>query len=173
MSDGWASLSHKLGELPWATQSAIKKIAMGQATKKVQGTAKRKSPGFSGDLRKQIYTKTKFEADAIVGVVYSNNEHAAFVEFGTGPEGAENNSGISPNVSVSYRTDPWMIPGALLSRKAVNKYWAGRKYDPEALYWTDGQRAQPFLYPALKQNEEKLPRIFAKVVKDELRRLSI
>ena len=67
MSDGWASLSHKLGELPWTTQSAIKKIAMGQATKKVQGTAKRKAPGFSGDLRKQIYTKNKFEADAIVG----------------------------------------------------------------------------------------------------------
>lgn len=172
---GWDRLIEKLSLLPSRTQAEIKKVAMGTATKKVQATAKRKAPGFQGDLRKSIKTIVKLEGDSIVGTIYSNSDHATYVEFGTGPEGALNHAGISPNVNVSYRTEPWWIPGSLLSDDAVSRYnWLIQKLpDGEHLYWTDGQKAQPFMYPALKENEDKLPIIFKRSVMEELRRLSI
>ena len=172
---GWDRLIEKLSLLPTRTQVAIKKVAMETAAKKVQGTAKRKAPGFQGDLRKSIKTTVKLEGDSIVGTIYSNSDHATYVEFGTGPEGASNHAGISPNVNVSYRTEPWWIPGNLLSEDTVSRYnWLVQKLpDGEYLYWTDGQKAQPFMYPALKENEDKLPIIFKRSVMEELRRLSI
>lgn len=172
---GWDRLIEKLSLLPTRTQAEIKKVAMGTATKQVQATAKRKAPGFQGDLRKSIKTIVKLEGDSIVGTIYSNSDHATYVEFGTGPEGASNHAGISPNVNVSYRTEPWWIPGSLLSEDTVSRYnWLVQKLpDGEYLYWTDGQKAQPFMYPALKENEDKLPIIFKRSVMEELRRLSI
>lgn len=171
---GWDRLIAKLSVLPTRTQIAIKTVAMSTATDKVQGTAKKKAPAFQGDLRRHIKTKVKLEGDAVIGTVYSNSDHATYVEFGTGPEGASNHAGISPNVSVSYRTEPWWIPGSLLKDDTVSKYnWTVRKLpDGEYIYWTDGQKAQPFMYPALKENEEKLPIIFKRSVMAELRRLS-
>lgn len=172
---GWDRLIEKLSLLPTRTQAEIKKVAMGTATKQVQATAKRKAPGFQGDLRKSIKTIVKLEGDSIVGTIYSNSDHATYVEFGTGPEGASNHAGISSNVNVSYRTEPWWIPGSLLSEDTVSRYnWLVQKLpDGEYLYWTDGQKAQPFMYPALKENEDKLPIIFKRSVMEELRRLSI
>lgn len=172
---GWNRLIEKLSVLPTWTQKSIEKVAMGTATKKVQGTAKRKASAYHGDLRKSIKTKVNLQSDSIVGIVYSNSDHAAYVEFGTGPEGASNHAGISPNVNVSYRTDPWWIPGSEIGIGAPRKYhWPMRKLaNGEKIYWTDGQKAQPFMYPALKENEEKLPIIFKRAVMAELRRLSI
>lgn len=171
---GWNRLIAKLSVLPTRTQIAIKTVAMATATKKVQGTAKRKASAYHGDLKKSIKTKELMEGDTIKGIVYSNSDHATYVEFGTGPEGASNHAGISPNVSVSYRTEPWWIPGSEVGRGAPRKYhWPMRKLaDGEKIYWTDGQKAQPFMYPALKENEEKLPIIFKRAVMAELRRLS-
>ena len=175
MNEGWDELVEKLSILPQNTVDAIKKIAMGVVTKKVQGTAKRKAPAFQGDLRKSIKTKVKLEGDDVIGTVYSNSDHAPYVEFGTGPEGAANHAGISPNVNVSYRTDPWWIPGHLMNNDIANGYnWiVGKLPDGEYIYWTDGQKAQPFMYPALKENEDKIPPIFMNTVVGVIRRLSI
>lgn len=174
MSGEWDRLIRKMVLLPPYTQQALVKEGMGVVTKKVQATAKRKAPALQGDLRKSIKTKETASGDTVTGIVYSNSSHAGYVEFGTGPEGAANHSGISPNVNVSYRTDPWWIPGSALDKKAINKYhWPARKLaDGETIYWTDGQKAQPFMYPALKENEEKIPQIFKRAVMAGIRRLS-
>ena len=66
MNEGWDELVEKLSILPQNTVDAIKKIAMGVVTKKVQGTAKRKAPAFQGDLRKSIKTKVKLEGDDVI-----------------------------------------------------------------------------------------------------------
>ena len=78
-------------------------------------------------------------------------------------------------MNVSYRTDPWWIPGHLLNNDIANGYnWiVGKLPDGEYIYWTDGQKAQPFMYPALKENEDKIPPIFMNTVIGVIRRLSI
>ena len=95
-------------------------------------------PGVSsGELRNSIFTKVEQDADATIGCVYTNKEYAPYVEFGTGPVGEANHAGISPNVPVAYRQDGWV--------------WQDEE---GGFHSTEGQPAQPFMYPALKSMEK-------------------
>ena len=60
------------------------------------------------------------------GIVYTNKDYAMYVEFGTGRRGAETSSKASPDVPVTYS-------------EQIN-----------------GQEAQPFMYPALNNNRERV-----------------
>jgi len=84
--------------------------AVHNATKKVvQADAKRLAPGNNGELRNSIKTRVKMDGDKAIGEVYTNLHYAPYVEFGTGPKGQASHSGISPEVSVSYRSNPWYV----------------------------------------------------------------
>ena len=72
-----------------------------------------------------------------MGCVYTNKAYAPYVEFGTGPVGEANHAGISPNVPVAYRQDGWV--------------WQDEE---GGFHSTEGQPAQPFMYPALKSMEK-------------------
>lgn len=97
-------------------------------------------PGVSaGELRSSIYSKVEQDAGSTIGTVYTNKEYAAYVEFGTGPVGQANHAGISPEVAVSYTQEGWVWP------------------DKEGgFHYTEGQPAQPFMYPALKSMEKRV-----------------
>jgi HK97 gp10 family phage protein len=70
----------------------------------------------------------------VTGIVYTEKEYAVYVEFGTGKRGEATNQDTSPEVKVSYS-------------KSIN-----------------GQEAQPFMYPALNNNKERI----MKGIKDDL-----
>ena len=74
-----------------------------------------------------------------MGCVYTNKEYAAYVEFGTGPVGQANHAGISPAIPVAYRQDGWV--------------W---RDEDGGFHATQGQQAQPFMYPALKSMEGRV-----------------
>ena len=103
----------------------------------VQGEAKELCPVDTGDLRNSIKVNTKKNKNKIVGTVSTNSDHAAYVEFGTGKVGERTNK--NTNVNVSYKQDKWL----------ANIPDVGPR-------WVEGQPAQPYLYPALKNNEEKI-----------------
>lgn len=103
----------------------------------VKGEAKVLCPVDTGDLRKSIYKKTKRYKGKIVGSIYTNSDHAAYVEFGTGKVGERTNK--NTNFNVSYKQDKWL----------ANIPDVGPR-------WVEGQPAQPYLYPALKNNEKKI-----------------
>jgi len=115
-----------------------------------------------GELVQSIHTMTKSEVGSIIGVVYSDAAHAPYVEFGTGPVGAANHSGASPNVPVTYKTEGWWYPlNGESNGKGEHKVplKAGMHFtnkDGVEFLSTFGQAAQPFMYPALKQNEGKV-----------------
>ena len=90
-----------------------------------------------GALKGSIYGKVEQDADATIGCVYTNAPYAPFVEFGTGPVGQSSHAGISPNVPVAYTQEPWV--------------WMD---DEGGFHTTEGQPAQPFMYPALKSMEK-------------------
>lgn len=69
------------------------KKGVSQAIAEVQNAAKSLCPVHSGELRQSIYTDIEYEANICRGICYTNNVYAAFVEFGTGPNGQASHDG--------------------------------------------------------------------------------
>ena len=127
-----------------------------QQAEVVRGTAVKLCPSNHGELRNSIHTLTKPQDGAIIGEIYTNKDYAPYVEFGTGPIGAANHSGVSPNVQVNYRTNSWWFP--VDDPADAERYgWPSfQTADGTILALTNGQAAQPFMYPAIKENRMRV-----------------
>lgn len=112
-----------------------------KATKLVQGDAKELCPVDEGQLRNSITAEVEETPRKIVGKVGSNVEYAPYVEFGTGQKGEASPSPPKSDQDIRYRQD-----------------WSGMP-------------AQPYLYPALKQNEDRVKDIVKEEVQKEIRKL--
>ena len=138
--------------------------AVHNATKKVvQADAKRLAPGNNGELRNSIKTRVKMDGDKAIGEVYTNLHYAPYVEFGTGPKGQASHSGISPEVSVSYRSSPWYVHDDQIDIGPYHFQKIGEFYK---MY---GQPAQPYLYPALRDNQERVSKNISNYVRRKIR----
>ena len=109
-----------------------------------------------GELRSSIHHTIAHEDGRIQGVVYTNKKYGPYVEFGTGPVGQANHSGIDPDVNISYRQDSWVYK----DKKTGN------------FYRTSGQPARPFMYPALKNSEKNIIRGFREDVEKEIQKVT-
>lgn len=109
---------------------AILSQALVQGAKMVQASAKQLCPVDTGQLRNSI-TAEKIPNGARVG---SNLEYASHIEYGTGPV-AKEAGGFK-----QYRQTGWSFK------------------DPKTgkFIYTRGQAPQPFLYPALRVNEDRI-----------------
>lgn len=133
---GLESLLNKLNKLGGNVEETLYN-SISKQTKFIQGEAKELCPVDTGDLRNSIKANTIKNKGEIVGTVSTNSDHAAFVEFGTGKVGERTNT--NTKVNVSYKQDKWL----------ANIPDVGPR-------WIEGQPAQPYLYPALKNNEDKI-----------------
>ena len=122
---GIAELITKLNSLGVNVTDVLEK-SIAKNVKLVQAEAKTLCPVDLGDLRNSISTKVEKSSTGVKGVIFTNSDHAAYQEFGTGQRGSESPSPPKSDADLSYRED-----------------------------WT-GIKAQPFLYPALKNNEYKV-----------------
>ena len=129
----------------------------------VQPEAKLRAPANEGELRNSIRVRLKINGNKISSEVFTNSDHAAYVELGTGPKGQENHSGISPEVSVSYRSTPWYVHEDQID---VGPYHFQKMGEFYKMY---GQSAQPFLYPALKDNHDRISISISKYVSRKIR----
>ena len=125
----------------------------------VRDDARLRVPVDTGDLRKSIQHSTHKTEEGIEVFVHTNSDHAAHVEFGTGPVGAASHVGVSPNVTPMYRQEKWL--GVIPSLKSDTD--SGIRY-------IAGQKAQPYLYPALKDNEEQLTQYMSQEIQKAIRR---
>lgn len=135
---GLDKLLNKLNKLGGNVDEVLYK-SMQQQGELVKGNAKDLAPDDTGDLRQSIRKETKRYRDKIVAKVYTNSDHAAYMEFGTGQEGAASPSPPKYPGELNYRAD-WV-----------------------------GVPAQPYLYPALKNNEEKIVNNIKEDVKKAIR----
>jgi len=108
------------------------------ATKVVHAQAKALAPVDTGTLAGSIHQEVKVKSESVEGRVFTNVQYAPYVEFGTGVKG-----------NGSY---PYDIEGLDLTYK---EDWGGMP-------------AQPFMYPALKQNEKYIKDLFKSDVKTNL-----
>lgn len=142
----------------------IVRRAVHNATKNVvQADAKLRAPANEGELRNSIKTRVKMEGDKAIGEVYTNLEHGVYVELGTGPKGLASHAGISPDVNVSYRSSPWYVHEDQID---VGPYHFQKMGEFYKMY---GQPAQPYLYPALKENHDRISNNISKYVSRKIR----
>ena len=154
----------KFRKLSDVTQRDIVSKAVHHAAKTiVQADAKRLAPGNNGELRNSIKTRVKMDGDKAIGEVYTNLHYAPYVEFGTGPKGQASHSGISPEVSVSYRSSPWYVHEDQINVGPYHFQKIGEFYK---MY---GQPAQPYLYPALRDNQERVSKNISNYVRRKIR----
>ena len=140
--------------------------AVSKGIKTVQAEAKSLCPVYDGELRDSIYTSVEIGEGSIRGTCYTNKSYAAYVEFGTGPKGQANHEGISPDVAVSYSQSPWWIHESQVGRETAERYgWSYIDTPDGRFYRCSGQAAHPYMYPALKNNEQEIERIFEEAVK--------
>lgn len=143
--------------------------AVARGIKTVQAEAKSLCPVHDGELRDSIYISVENSEDGIRGTCYTNKSYAAYVEFGTGPKGQANHEGISPDVAVSYRQSPWWIHESQVGRETAERYgWPYIDTPDGRFYCCSGQAAQAYMYPALKNNEQEIERIFEEAVKKKI-----
>ncbi|HEM6492399.1 TPA: HK97 gp10 family phage protein [Streptococcus suis] len=159
---GADQLISKLRRLSSQRQTEIMAKAIHNAAKNVvQADAKLRAPVNDDDLRTGIKVRMSKSGNPRAEVV-STSDHGAYVEFGTGPKGAANHAGISPEVSVSYRSTPWYVHESQIDVGAYRFQKIGE------FYKMFGQVAQPYLYPALKDNEERVTKNINRYVKRKL-----
>ena len=129
------------------------KDTMNKAVALVHGQAKSLAPVDTGDLAGSIRMSVKKTPKELVGQVYTNLEYAPYVEFGTGIKG--------------NGTYPYDIDGLNLTYK--DKAWCYWSEKEEKYIFTRGQIAQPFMYPALKENEKAIKKMFKNGVTTKLK----
>jgi len=135
----------------------------------VQEDAKSGCPVNDGELRGSIYTHEDNKQDKTVWDCYTNKKHGPFVEFGTGPKGQAHHEGISPDVDVAYSQSPWWIHESQIDKAVAEKYHFFKIETKDGIFYQcTGQAAQPYMYPALKNNEDAITNIFAEHIKKQI-----
>lgn len=111
--------------------------AMGACCAIVERAAKQKAPKDTGALRRSIQSKVETGGRDVEGIVFTPLEYAPYVEYGTGLFAEKG------------------------GRKKVPWYYT----DDEGKRWkTSGQKPQPYMRPAIKENREKVVDTFVKGV---------
>ena len=146
-----------------AGEDIVRRAVLNACKNVVQADAKLRAPANDGELRNSIKTRVKMDGDKVIGEVYTNLHYAPYVELGTGPKGQDSHAGISPDVNVSYRSTPWFVHEDQIDVGPYHFQKIGEFYK---MY---GQPAQPYLYPALKDNHERISNNISKYVSRKIR----
>lgn len=141
----------------------VRRAVLNSCKTVVQADAKLRAPANEGELRNSIKVRVKMDGDKVVGEVFTNLEHGVYVELGTGPKGQASHAGISPDVNVSYRSTPWFVHEDQID---VGPYHFQKMGEFYKMY---GQPAQPYLYPALKENHDRISNNISKYVSRKIR----
>lgn len=121
----------------------------------VQGEAKDLCPVDTGDLKQSIICTTVQANNKISSVISTNSDHAIFVEMGTGKKGEDTPvEGKYPG-QLTYKQDKWKV-----------------NIPNIGVRWIEGQPAQPYLYPALKNNRDEVIRSIKEDLKEAIREIS-
>ena len=170
MSDGWKKLDKALAKLE-AQGNDPQYVT--EAGNYVLAAAKLLCSGFiltSGELRNSLGMTVQQESDGVSAHVGTNKAYAPYVEFGTGPKGAANHQGTSPEIEAVYSLTPWWIHESQIDKAAAQIYgWSSIDTENGRFYKCSGQPAHPYLYPALNDNKDEVIKILAKGLEEAVK----
>jgi HK97 gp10 family phage protein len=171
---GLDNLYRKLGKLGGSAEKALQ-AGLLQAAKEVQGRAKLLAPVNDGYLRNSISADVEVKEGIVIGRVFTNLEYAPYVEFGTGPVGDASDKGDVPAEIVNqlaYKQDGWWIHESQIDASVAEKYKFYKiETDQGSFYYTEGQPAQPFLYPAFVNSQKRIGTIIRAALRKEIEKL--
>lgn len=153
---GLEDLIQQLGKIENGLEKASSEGIV-QITKKAQNQAKQLVPVHQGELRESIKTRFHTESDSAIGEVFTNKKYAPYVEFGTGPNGQASAPPIPEGLAVTYSQTGWIIPASAMDVEQAQAYGFGVLTNKDGVvigYTTNGQRAQPYMVPALRYAEK-------------------
>ena len=119
----------------------VMKSKMTEAALFVEGVAREKAPERTGILKGSIESKVEVSGNEITATIFTPVEYAPYVEYGTGLFAVGGNG-----------------------RKDVP--WAYEDEQTGELIWTKGQHPQPFLQPALSENEDVIKQFIMEGLND-------
>jgi HK97 gp10 family phage protein len=158
--EGLDSLLEKLDSLGGNAEKTVHQ-AVNKMGLFVQGEAKDLCPVDTGDLRQSIQLNVVQAEGRVSSVISTNSDHAAYIEFGTGSKGENTPIKDKYPGELSYHKGPWFIHEDMMNGLSIKPehvenipFIIGK--DGKKMYIMNGQPAQPFLYPALKNNREKI-----------------
>ena len=168
------ALIKKLHELNQDIGQGVTMRAVKQAGRIVQAQAKLLINSDSGALSRSVRVKNEVNEDIVSSIVYTNSEYAAYYEFGTGPNGQADHEGISPEVAPRYSQTGWMIPADAMSQTKAEEYGfrVVTKNGEVIGYYTNGQMARPFMYPALHDNVDNIKKNTRRLLLKKLKEVS-
>ena len=168
---GLEELMRKYGQLAETVAGQSMERAVNASIKMIQAEAKTLCPVHDGELRRSIRTMTQETDSRVIGTAYTNKEYAPYVEFGTGPKGQADHSGVSPEFIPAYSQSPLWIHESQIDAETAEEYqWFYIDTPDGRFYQCYGQAAQPFMYPALKNNEERVIRNISNYLAREIRK---
>ena len=144
--------SKKLSDMPEKLKSDLenKVLFMSEV---VSGDARAACPVEHGNLQNSIEGFTAKDKDTITGGAVTVNEYAAYVEFGTGPTGTSTGGHpLDSERGIVRKTEPWL----------ANIPDVGPRY-------VHGQKANPYMYTAMKQNEKEITESFGETLKEVIK----
>jgi len=152
--DGRYELARQLNTLQTVPDAAAVQ-GVSWAIKLVEASAKLQCPVGDSELRGSITSVVESEQDVVRGTCYTNKSYGPYVELGTGPKGQRSHEGISPEVNPAYTQTPWWIHESQIDKATAEKYKMFFIETKNGIFYrSSGQAAQPFMYPALKNNED-------------------
>lgn len=169
-------LMKKLDDLG-GNSEAVFENAVEKVGKAIERYAKDYCPesGLSDDtLRDSIHFEMiEKNGKKTKGRVVTNHEYAAYVEFGTGPIGASS-GGVASKLAgkISYKSEGWYIPASEIEPAVAEQYhFKLVTIGGEDFYYSTGQAAQPYLYPAVVGKERNLANIIRYEINKEIKRI--
>jgi hypothetical protein len=113
---------------------------------------------LSGELHQSIHAYYSPTLNAAYVAV--TNKHAVYVEFGTGPRGAES---PHPSGNGQYKDEGWWTKADDKDMGSLYGWQSLILPNDDIIYYTEGQVAKPFLYETAKQLENEIERVAKEV----------
>ena len=174
---GLDKLTKQLADIPKATMEGAQKAnhatteeIASRAISNLQSSTRHSSG--AGGLAGEIKNESETIDGTPEGRVWVDSPIGTYREFGTGPVGEASQKDLPDGVNPVYTQDPWLIPadkvGADLNALYGLPIWTikGKKY-----YWTRGQPARPFLYPAFKEVVADTQKWYEQEINKELKKV--
>ena len=145
---------------------------VGDAIQFVRSAAAENCHADTGKLQQSIFAEVTEQEDRVIGICWTDEAYAPYLEFGTGPKGQEKHAGISPEVTPAYTQQPWWIHESQIDARVAEKYhWFYIDTPDGRFYQCSGNPAYPFMYPALKDNEDQILDIIGSGLSKEVEKI--
>lgn len=132
--------------------------AMQDACDLVEGAAKYKAPKDTGALKRSITNRIEVIGNEVDGIVFTPLECAPYIEYGTGiyTENGNGTSGYWVYVGDKDYDPNRKKSGKRYTLQEAKQIVAIMRSKGLEAYYTNGMHPQPFMRPALKENEQNI-----------------